>query len=101
MSRERILALYATCFVLRLEQVGKILALWRSPPDEHTADRTEHLHEHTIYPYVHTLSNVPDRAAALRPITIPDVMPSAIPKSVNFSLVAGALSRSILIGLHS
>ncbi|KAI5119470.1 hypothetical protein M0805_007204 [Coniferiporia weirii] len=52
-------------------------------------NRTERLHQHTIYPHVHSLSNIPNRTALLRPITIPDALPSAIPEGVNFSLVAG------------
>ncbi|KAH8112811.1 N2227-domain-containing protein [Phellopilus nigrolimitatus] len=52
-------------------------------------NRTESLHQHTFYPHVHSLSNIPDRAALLRPVTIPDALPSDIPGGVNFSLVAG------------
>jgi hypothetical protein len=44
---------------------------------------------HTIYPYVHSFSNVPNKDAVLRAIKIPDVKPSDIPPNSNFSLVAG------------
>lgn len=47
------------------------------------------MHQHTIYPYVHTLSNAPDRAAVLKRVQIPDVLPSDLPPGSNFSLVAG------------
>ncbi|KZS96886.1 N2227-domain-containing protein [Sistotremastrum niveocremeum HHB9708] len=52
-------------------------------------NRTDQIHEHTIYPYVHSFSNLPDRDALLRPVRIPDILPSNIPKGVDFSLVAG------------
>ncbi|KAI9438377.1 N2227-domain-containing protein [Lactarius indigo] len=52
-------------------------------------NRTQQVHQHTIYPYVHTLSNVPDRAALLKQVQIPDVLPSDLPPGSNFSLVAG------------
>ncbi|KAF9255445.1 N2227-domain-containing protein [Marasmius fiardii PR-910] len=43
---------------------------------------------HTIYPYVHTFSNVQNRGTLLREIRIPDVVPT-LPGGSNFSLVAG------------
>ncbi|EPS96381.1 hypothetical protein FOMPIDRAFT_1038167 [Fomitopsis schrenkii] len=52
-------------------------------------NRTDAVNQHTIYPYVHSFSNLPNNAAMLRPITIPDVMPSSLPQGSNFSLVAG------------
>ena len=51
--------------------------------------RTKSIHEHTIYPYVHSLSNIQDRETLLKEIKLPDALPSAIPKDVRFSLVAG------------
>jgi carnosine N-methyltransferase len=47
------------------------------------------MHQHTIYPYVHSLSNLPNRAAMLKRVQIPDVLPSDLPPGSNFSLVAG------------
>lgn len=55
----------------------------------YTPTRTDAVNQHTIYPYVHSFSNLPNNAAMLRPITIPDVMPSSLPQGSNFSLVAG------------
>lgn len=55
----------------------------------HTPARTDAVNQHTIYPYVHSFSNLPNNTAMLRPITIPDVMPSSLPQGSNFSLVAG------------
>ncbi|KAF7375361.1 Carnosine N-methyltransferase [Mycena sanguinolenta] len=52
-------------------------------------NRTNKINAHTIYPYVHSFSNVVSHEAMMRPITIPDVLPSDLPDGVNFSLVAG------------
>ncbi|KAG2747326.1 N2227-domain-containing protein [Suillus brevipes Sb2] len=52
-------------------------------------NRTDAIGQYTIYPYVHSFSNLPDREAMLRPVEIPDVLPSALPAGSSFSLVAG------------
>ncbi|KAJ7667264.1 N2227-domain-containing protein [Mycena rosella] len=52
-------------------------------------NRTEAVNAHMIYPYVHSFSNLASSEALLRPITIPDVLPSGLPQGVDFSLVAG------------
>ncbi|CAL1709816.1 unnamed protein product [Somion occarium] len=52
-------------------------------------NRTERVGEHTLYPYVHSFSNIPNKTAMLRPVSIPDVSPSSLPPGSNFSLVAG------------
>ncbi|KAG1896609.1 N2227-domain-containing protein [Suillus fuscotomentosus] len=52
-------------------------------------NRTDTIGQYTIYPYVHSFSNLPDRDAMLHPVKIPDVLPSALPAGSNFSLVAG------------
>lgn len=52
-------------------------------------NRTDGVEKHKFYPYVHSFSNVPNKQAMLRPITIPDVSPSALPPTSKFSLVAG------------
>ena len=57
---------------------------------------TKRINEHTIYPHVHTLSCIPNRDALLRPITIPDVFPSDIPREVDFSYVAGERHKHML-----
>ncbi|TFY62950.1 hypothetical protein EVJ58_g3544 [Rhodofomes roseus] len=51
-------------------------------------NRTDSVNQHTVYPYVHSFSNLPNNAAMLRPITIPDITPSSLPQGSNFSLVA-------------
>ncbi|KAK7460430.1 hypothetical protein VKT23_009149 [Stygiomarasmius scandens] len=51
-------------------------------------NRSEQVKMHTIYPYVHSFSNVPNRASMLRAISIPDILPD-LPAGSNFSLVAG------------
>lgn len=53
--------------------------------------RTDEIKRHTIYPYVHSFSNVPSRTAMLCPVSIPDVLPSGLPAGSDFSLVAGLL----------
>ncbi|KAF6745474.1 N2227-domain-containing protein [Ephemerocybe angulata] len=52
-------------------------------------NRTDGIEKHTLYPYVHSFSNVPNRQAMLRPVLIPDVSPSDLPPTSKFSLVAG------------
>ncbi|KIJ28313.1 hypothetical protein M422DRAFT_270459, partial [Sphaerobolus stellatus SS14] len=52
-------------------------------------NRTNQLHEHAIYPYVHSFSNQLSNINLLRPVTIPDVLPSDLPNGSDFSLVAG------------
>lgn len=66
------------------------LALLLPPrPLTSLARRTDAIDKHTIYPYVHSFSNIPSNAALLRPITIPDVLPASLPEGADFSLVAG------------
>jgi len=52
-------------------------------------NRTKSVNEHSIFPYVHSLSNIPDRDALLKEVKFPDVLPSDLPFGSNFSLVAG------------
>ncbi|KAF8625858.1 hypothetical protein AX17_006754 [Amanita inopinata Kibby_2008] len=52
-------------------------------------NKTDQIEKHTLYPYVHTFSNIPTHDAMLRPIRIPDVLPSDLPRTADFSLVAG------------
>ncbi|KAI9570996.1 N2227-like protein, partial [Boletus coccyginus] len=42
--------------------------------------------EHTIYPYIHSLSNIPCKDALLRPVKILDVLPSDLPPGSNLFL---------------
>ncbi|KAJ4490072.1 N2227-domain-containing protein [Lentinula aciculospora] len=51
-------------------------------------NKTKQPNMHTIYPYVHSFSNIPDQTSMLRAITIPDVEPT-LPSGSDFSLVAG------------
>ncbi|KAI9064760.1 N2227-domain-containing protein [Trametes sanguinea] len=41
-------------------------------------NRTDEVHQHTIYPYVHSFSNIVNNEGLLRPIKIPDVLPSSL-----------------------
>ncbi|KAF8622452.1 hypothetical protein AX15_007002 [Amanita polypyramis BW_CC] len=52
-------------------------------------NRTDQIEKYRIYPYIHSFSNLSDHEAMLRPIRIPDVLPSDLPQSTDFSLVAG------------
>ncbi|KAI0372549.1 N2227-domain-containing protein [Pilatotrama ljubarskyi] len=52
-------------------------------------NRTDEINKHTIYPYVHSFSNIENNEGLLRPISIPDVLPSSLPPGSDFSLVAG------------
>lgn len=54
-------------------------------------NRTDAIGQYTIYPYIHSFSNIPNREAILRPVKVPDVLPSALPAGSNFSLVAGMI----------
>ncbi|KAG8216200.1 putative carnosine N-methyltransferase [Butyriboletus roseoflavus] len=52
-------------------------------------NKTESIGEYTIYPYIHSFSNIPSKNALLRPVKIPDILPSDLPPGTDFSLVAG------------
>ncbi|TFL07343.1 N2227-domain-containing protein [Pterulicium gracile] len=52
-------------------------------------NRTTHVEQQEIYPYVHSLSNALDKKSVLRSVKIPDVLPSSLPPDSDFSLVAG------------
>ncbi|KAI0634305.1 N2227-domain-containing protein [Trametes polyzona] len=52
-------------------------------------NRTHEIEKHTIYPYVHSFSNIATNEGLLRGIRIPDVLPSSLPPNSDFSLVAG------------
>ena len=47
----------------------------------------------TIYPFIHQRSNIVARRDQLRPIKIPDVLPSELPQDADFSMVAGDFSE--------
>lgn len=50
---------------------------------------TPEVNSHTLYPYIHSFSNHLSTEKMLRPVTIPDVSPTDLPKNSDFSLVAG------------
>jgi hypothetical protein len=54
-----------------------------------SSNSTDQVHKYTIYPYIHSFSNAPDHASILRPITVPDILPSSLPAGSDFSLIAG------------
>ncbi|EIW53331.1 N2227-domain-containing protein [Trametes versicolor FP-101664 SS1] len=55
----------------------------------HMLNRTDAVNKHTIYPYIHSFSNLLNSEGLLRPIRIPDVLPSGLAPGSDFSLVAG------------
>jgi len=52
-------------------------------------NRTTQINQHTIYPYIHSFSNMRSSDTLLREIKIPDALPTDLPKGPTFSLVAG------------
>jgi len=52
-------------------------------------NRSSEVNQHTIYPYIHSFSNMRSSDTLLKGFAIPDVMPSDIPSGPSFSLVAG------------
>ncbi|KAK0535575.1 hypothetical protein OC835_002319 [Tilletia horrida] len=52
-------------------------------------NETRAVHEHVLYPYVHSASNWRTAADMLQPVLVPDVLPSSLPDGVDFSMVAG------------
>jgi hypothetical protein len=47
------------------------------------------INQHTIYPYIHSLSNVTSPQTLLRGVSFPDILPSSLPLGSKFSMVAG------------
>ena len=80
MPGERVLALYAPRVVLHAEQVTTRCRCTEQQTDANPLrHRTDAVNKYTIYPYVHSFSNNRNPDALLRPITIPDVLPSSLP----------------------
>lgn len=52
-------------------------------------NKTSRVDEHVIYPFVHSSSNWKTADDMLRPVRIPDVLPSSLPQTSEFSMVAG------------
>ncbi|GAC97685.1 hypothetical protein PHSY_005271 [Pseudozyma hubeiensis SY62] len=52
-------------------------------------NKSSQIDEHVIYPFVHSSSNWRTADDMLRPIRIPDVLPSSLPQTSEFSMVAG------------
>ncbi len=49
----------------------------------------EKVHQYEIYPFIHSFSNIVFSDDQLKPIFIPDILPSDVPPNSNFSMVAG------------
>ncbi|KAJ2645957.1 hypothetical protein IWW40_005768 [Coemansia sp. RSA 1250] len=54
-------------------------------------NKTRHVNQHTIYPFVHQFSNVASAQDQLRAVRVPDVLPSEMPyrDTADFSMTAG------------
>ncbi|KAJ1732871.1 hypothetical protein LPJ61_001831 [Coemansia biformis] len=54
-------------------------------------NKSQTVHQHVIYPFVHQFSNVASVADQLRAVRIPDVLPGDMPhaRTADFSMVAG------------
>lgn len=52
-------------------------------------NRVSTTEEFSIYPFIHSFSNIRDSQQQLTPIRIPDVLPSNLPPTADFSMVAG------------
>ncbi|KAF8546782.1 hypothetical protein OG21DRAFT_1490826 [Imleria badia] len=61
--------------------------------------RTKAIGEHTIYPYIHSFSNIPCKDALLRPMKIPDVLPSDLPPGSDFSLGSRYAARPFSVSI--
>ncbi|KAL4399586.1 S-adenosylmethionine-dependent methyltransferase [Malassezia pachydermatis] len=58
-------------------------------PAHFILNATTHVHQHTLYPYIHGASNWVHAADMLRAVAVPDTLPSALPADSDFSMVAG------------
>ncbi|KAG8808328.1 hypothetical protein FRC17_004001 [Serendipita sp. 399] len=58
-------------------------------PSYYVLNETKRVNQHTIYPFIHSLSNSASSTSPLRGVSFPDVLPSSLPPGSNFSMVAG------------
>lgn len=58
-------------------------------PAHFVLNNTARIHEHTVYPYIHSCSNWVAADDMLRGVRVPDVLPSMLSPDANFSMVAG------------
>ncbi|KAI9499624.1 N2227-like protein-domain-containing protein [Zychaea mexicana] len=52
-------------------------------------NRISRPHEYEIHPFVHSFSNIRSSEQQLKPIRIPDIVPSQLPATADFSMAAG------------
>ncbi|EPQ29720.1 uncharacterized protein PFL1_02940 [Pseudozyma flocculosa PF-1] len=55
----------------------------------HILNKTSSVGQHVVYPFVHSASNWRSADDMLRPVRVPDVLPSQLPPTSDFSMVAG------------
>ncbi|SPO23884.1 related to UPF0586 protein C1778.07 [Ustilago trichophora] len=68
---------------------GNEFSFYMLVASQHILNKTSQVEEHTIYPFIHSSSNWRTADHMLRPIRIPDVLPSMLPQTSEFSMVAG------------
>lgn len=56
-------------------------------------NKTVQVNQHVIYPFIHSSSNWRTADDMLCAIQIPDINPTDLPSHVDFSMVAGEVSR--------
>ncbi|KAG8757652.1 hypothetical protein FRC14_001763 [Serendipita sp. 396] len=69
-------------------------------PSYYVLNETKHVNQHTIYPFIHSLSNIVGSESLLRGISFPDILPSSLPPGSNFSMVAGDFEQLFGVKEH-
>ncbi|PKI82655.1 hypothetical protein MVES_003460 [Malassezia vespertilionis] len=59
-------------------------------PSHFILNNSTRVHEHVVYPFVHSVSNWRSATEMLAPVEIPDVLPSTLPEDAEFSMAAGS-----------
>ncbi|WFD32831.1 carnosine N-methyltransferase [Malassezia sp. CBS 17886] len=58
-------------------------------PTHFILNNTQRVHEHTLFPHIYAGSNWRSANDMLRPVRVPDVLPSTLPDAAELSMVAG------------
>ncbi|RCH87336.1 hypothetical protein CU097_001291, partial [Rhizopus azygosporus] len=65
------------------------LITWQLFGSHFILNRVKEVNEYSIYPFIHSYSNIKSDLDQLSPINVPDVLPAHLPSTVDFSMVAG------------
>ena len=88
-SSERVLALHARHFVVDSQPVSSLIPC-ASLPLTHSSRSSTAASQYVLHPYLHSFSNTRSTADLLHPLSVPDVLPSALPSPCpDFSFAAG------------